>query len=267
VSAEYGGRGDPARSLELLWAPRRAPRRGPKPGLSVERIVRAAVEVADAEGLPALSMRRVATGLGAGAMSLYTYIPGKAELLDLMLDTVRGEATLPGRAPGGWRERLEWRARADWALYARHPWALHVSRARAVLGPNELAVFEETLHAVAGLGLSGREMLAVVSVLEGYVRGAAQGALEAAHAAQRTGLTDDQWWAAREPLLGRYFDPGRFPTVARVQREGGFDRPPSGADYTLQNALDDFEFGLQRVLDGVEAFVARRAVRRDRRGG
>ena len=228
-----------------------------------------AVEVADADGLPALSMRRVATGLGAGAMSLYTYVPGKAELLDLMLDSVRGEALLPGGAPGGWRARLEWRARADWALYGpRHPWALYVSRARAVLGPHELAVFEETLHAVAGLDLSGREMLAVVSVLEGYVRGAAQGALEAGHAAQRTGLTDDQWWAAREPLLGRYFDPGRFPTVARVQREGGFDRPPGGADYALQNALDDFEFGLQRVLDGVEAFVGRRAARaRAGRGG
>ena len=161
-------------------------------------------------------------------MSLYTYVPGKAELLDLMLDSVRGEALLPGGAPGGWRALLEWRARADWALYARHPWALYVSRARAVLGPHELAVFEETLHAVAGLGLSGREMLAVVSVLEGYVRGAGPGrAGGGARSRQRTGLTDDQWWAAREPLLGQYFDPGRFPTVARVQREGGI-RPPSG---------------------------------------
>lgn len=249
--------------MALLWGTQKSPTRGPKPGLSVERIVRAAIEVADAEGLGALSMRRVADRLGVGAMSLYTYVPGKAELLDVMLDTVFGEVVQPDGAVEGWRARLEFRAREDWALYQRHPWVLHVSGARAVLGPNETALFEAALHAVAGIGLSGREMIAVVNLVAGYVRGAAQGALEAALAAQRTGVTDEQWWAAREPIFDQYFDPNRYPTLVSVHLSGAFDQPEGGADYNLQRALDDFEFGLQRVLDGVEAFVQRRSAQGD----
>ncbi|MGH2353366.1 MAG: TetR/AcrR family transcriptional regulator [Chloroflexota bacterium] len=263
MTAEYSGRGDPARSMALLWSARKRPTRGPKPGLSVGQIVRAAIELADAEGLAALSMRRVADRLGVGAMSLYTYVPGKAELLDVMLDTVFGESVRADSLAGGWRAKLERRAREDWALYQRHPWVLQVSGARAVLGPNETMVFESTLHAVSGLGLTGREMVAVVGLMAGYVRGAAQGALEAALAAQRTGVTDDQWWAAREPLLEQYLDPDRYPTVTQVHLSGGFDQPAGGADYNLQNALDDFEFGLQRVLDGVEAFIQRRSAQLD----
>jgi AcrR family transcriptional regulator len=265
MTTEYSGRGDPERSLALLWGTRKSPTRGPRPGLSVERIVRAAIEVADAEGLAALSMRRVADRLGVGAMSLYTYVPGKAELLDVMLDTVLGEVAEPDGAAEGWRARLEARAREDWALYQRHPWVLHVSGARAVLGPNETALFESAVHTVAGIGLAGREMIAVVSLVARYVRGAAQGALEAALAARHTGVTDDQWWAAREPIFDQYFDPDRYPTLVSVHQSGAFDPREGDADYTLQQALDDFEFGLQRVLDGVEAFIRRRAAQLDGR--
>ena len=113
---EYSGRGDPARSLELLWGARRTPTRGPKPGLSVERIVYAAIELADAEGLAALSMRRVAERLGVGTMSLYTYVPGKAELLDVMVDTVYGELSTQDGDEADWRARVEQVARANWAL-------------------------------------------------------------------------------------------------------------------------------------------------------
>ncbi|CAA9547133.1 MAG: Transcriptional regulator, AcrR family, partial [uncultured Thermomicrobiales bacterium] len=250
VTTEYSGRGDPARSLALLWEGRKEPTRGPKPGLSLERIVRAAIEVADAEGLAVTSMRRVAERLGVGAMSLYTYVPGKAELLDVMLDTVFGEEPGADDPAGGWRAGLERRARQDSALYRRHPWVLQVSSARSVLGPNEIAIFESSLRTVSGIGLDGGEMVAVVSLVGGYVRGAAQGAIEAALAAQRTGLTDDQWWAARAPLLEKYFDPARYPIVSSVQQSGAFDGPADGADYNLQRTLDEFEFGLQRVLDG-----------------
>lgn len=257
---EYSGRGDPARSLALLWGAQKGPTRGPKPGLSVERIVRAAIAVADAEGLAALSMRRVADRLGVGAMSLYTYVPAKAELLDLMLDTVCGEVATAVAPTGDWRARLEQRARADWALYQRHPWMLHVASARALLGPNETLLLETTLAAVADTGLSGGEMISAVNLVARYVRGAAQGALEAAAAAQQTGVTDDQWWAAREAIFANYFDPARYPTLISVAQTGAFDPPAGdhGADYNLQHALRDFEFGLQRVLDGIEAFIARR---------
>jgi AcrR family transcriptional regulator len=256
MTTEYSGRGDPARSMALLWGTRKSPTRGPKPGLSVERIVRAAIEVADAEGLAALSMRRVAAELGVGTMSLYTYVPGKAELLDVMLDTVLGEVARPDEVAGGWRAKLEAYARQLWAHYHRHPWVLGVSGARALLGPNETALFESSLSAVAGIGLGGRQMLHVVTLVGEYVRAAAGRAVEAAHAAQQTGVTDEQWWRDREPILDRYLDASRYPTLVELDREGAFQPVAEGLDYMLQDAVDSFEFGLPRVLDGIEAFVA-----------
>ncbi len=139
---------------------------------------------------------------------------------------------------------------------AKRPFA----SARALLGPNELALYEAALASVAGLGLKGREMVAVVSLVSGYVRGAAQGALEAALAARDTGMTDDEWWEARAPLLEKYFDPERYPVSVAVQMEGVFNPTSNEVSYNLQYALDDFEFGLQRVLDGIETFIQRQQV-------
>ena len=107
-----GSRGDATRTMELLWGLAPRPTRGPKQGLTLEAVVDAAVALADAEGIDALSMRRVAEALGVGAMSLYTYVPGKAELVDLMLDRVYGEQLAGIATEGGWRARLESRARA-----------------------------------------------------------------------------------------------------------------------------------------------------------
>jgi AcrR family transcriptional regulator len=261
MTTEYSGRGDPARSMALLWGTQKHPTRGPKPGLSVQRIVQAAIGIADAEGLQALSMRRVAAELGVGTMSLYTYVPGKAELLDVMLDTVLGEVGRPDGVAGGWRAKLEAYAREHWAHYHRHPWVLQVSGARALLGPNETAAFESALRAVSGIGLDGREMLHVVTLVAEYVRGAAQRAVEAAQAARHTGVTDEQWWKDRAPILDRYLDASRYPTVVSLDQEGAFDQPEGGLDYNLQDAVDSFEFGLPRVLDGVQAFVERRSAR------
>lgn len=262
---EYSSRGDPERTMALLWGRQEGPTRGPKPGLSVRRIVAQAVAVADADGLGSVSMRRIADELGVGTMTLYTYLPGKAELLDVMLDTVYGELVEegsgddPSRAPPQpWQARLEDCARADWALYRRHPWVLEISVSRALLGPNETAVFETYLAAVSEIGLSGREMVSVTSLVSNYARAAARAAAEAEGAARFTGMTSEQWWADRGPALEKVFDPGRFPTVAAVQAAGGFDPVEGGVDYVLQSALDDFDFGLARILDGVQAFVAGR---------
>lgn len=260
MTAEYKGRGDPQRSLALLWRARREPTRGPKPSLAVEEIVAAAVVIADAEGLQAVTIRRVAERLKVGAMSLYTYIPGKAELLDVMLDEVYSEGRRFEGVDGDWRARLEAHARDDWDLYQRHPWVLQISQARALLGPNEIALFESSLKAVSGVGLTGREMVSVVSLIGSYVRGAAQVAIDAARAAEQTGITDEEWWAARAPVLDAYFDPDRFPTVASVDMERGFEPADDELKYSLQLAMESFEFGLQRILDGIATFIERRAV-------
>jgi AcrR family transcriptional regulator len=251
---EYSGRGDPIRSLSLLWrTPDQPdkPGRGPKPALTVDRIVQTAIAVADAEGLTAVSMRRVATELGAGAMSLYRYVPSKAELLDLMLDTVLAERATPDLTSGDWRANLERIAREDWAHFHRHPWVLQVAKGRPLLGPNEIAAFETVLVSIKDIGLSEREMVATVTLLGEYVEGAARVHVETARAAKETGVSDEQWWSDRTWFWEKLFDPARFPTIAAIYATGAFDDP-----------LDPFEFGLQRVLDGIEATVLFRTVQR-----
>src|SRR5690349_11005862 len=121
--ATYGSTGDPQRSLELLWRTAQRPTRGPKPTLTLDDVIAAGVAVADREGLPALSMRKVAEELRVATMSLYTYVPTKAELIDLMFDAVVGETTAdPGPPAASWREAVEGSARAAWELRHRHPW-------------------------------------------------------------------------------------------------------------------------------------------------
>ena len=169
--SDESGRGDPGRTLELLWGTREPPSRGPKPGLTVDQIVRTAIALADAEGLEAVSMRRLAGELGAGTMSLYRYVPGKAELVDLMLDAVHGEGDPPGAS--GWRAELEHHARQTWAMHQRHPWAAGAYR-RPVLGPNVIDRYEAMLRALDGTGLPPGDMVNAAELVAGYVDGAAR---------------------------------------------------------------------------------------------
>jgi AcrR family transcriptional regulator len=238
--------------MALLWRTHERPNRGGKSGLSVDRIVSAAVEIADSDGLAALSMRRVAEHLGVGTMSLYTHVPGKGELIDVMLDTVIGEVDMPEDVPEGWRARLESIARANWALYHRHPWILQVSAGRPPLGPNVIAKYDYELRAVDGIGLDDVEMDSVITLVVGHAEGAARLALEASQAEQRTGVTDEQWWSASAPILSRVFDASRYPTAARVGAAAG---EAYGAAYDAEHT---FEFGLQRVLDGIAVLVSAR---------
>jgi AcrR family transcriptional regulator len=248
---EYGGSGDPRRSLELLWRAHTPPTKGPRPRLDLDQIVRAAIEVADAEGLATLSMRKVAERLGVGTMSLYTYVPGKSELIDLMFD--QAVAGPNEHTEGTWRERLEQIAHENWWRYHRHPWLLEITMVRPVLGPNVIARYDHELQAVDAIGLTDVEMDAVVSLLAGHVEGAARRALESAHAERTTGQTDEAWWAERAPLLETLLEPERYPTAMRV---GGAAGEEHNAAYAPEHS---FEFGLQRILDGVQALVERRS--------
>lgn len=260
---EYAGRGDPRRSMALLWGQVDEPTRGPRPGLDLQDVVAAAIAVADAEGLAGVSMRKVGERLGRSAMSLYTYVPGKAELLDLMLDRVLGELLHDEPLAGTWREGLAQVARDRWDFYARHPWVLQISAGRAALGPNEFAVFEQDLAVLDGVSLSGYDMVQTVGVIGSFVRGSAQAVAEAAAAEQATGLSDDDWWGARAPLLEGLADDEwqqRFPTLARLDNEQAFSldiEPDSDSgSYTVQEARQVFEFGLARILDGIEAYIS-----------
>jgi AcrR family transcriptional regulator len=233
-------------SLKLLWGRTERGARGPRPGLTVERIVQAAIELADAEGLEAASIRRVAERLGVGAMSLYRYIPGKAELLDLMFDTVH--AGEPPPAADGWRTRLEWLARDSRARIQRHPWVLQVVIGqRPPLGPNVLGNYDAYLDAISNIGLTPAEMVATTELVGNYVQGATRLAVEIAQAEDVTGISDEDWWIERASFWEEYFDPERFRAITAVYEGGAYE-----------DAVDSFEFGLQRILDGIEALLAAR---------
>ncbi|MBB3676474.1 TetR/AcrR family transcriptional regulator [Modestobacter versicolor] len=252
MATEFTGTGDPARSMALLWRtpPGGGTRPGPRPSLDVDRIVAAAVQLVDAEGLAAVSMRRVATELGVGAMTLYGHVPGKGELVDLMLDSVLAEL-YPDEAAvtsGSWRDRLTAVARANWDFFVRHPWALHLATGRPPLGPHLMRKYELELRAVDGFGLPEVQMDLLVTLVNGFVRGTVGGVQEKADAERATGITEDQWWAATEPYVARVFDAERFPTAARVG-------PVAGEELGAGDPARSFEFGLERLLDGIGALI------------
>jgi AcrR family transcriptional regulator len=252
VSTEYTGGGDPQRSIELLWGVQERPRRGPKPKLNVAMIVAEAIQLADAEGLTALSMRRIADNLGVATMSLYTYVPSKAELIDLMVDTVNGEFEPPDGREGSWRAQLEFIAKANWTLYHHHPWMLQVTTSRPPLGPLTFAKYEYELGAVDGIGLTDLEMDAVINVIGAYVQGAARTSIDTSQLAQRSGMTDLQWWEASAPVLDKIVDNSKFPLGQRVGLA-------AGEEYSAAfDPARNFAFGLPLVLDGIEALVTSR---------
>lgn len=259
----YAGQGDVRRSMELLWrtpgasAERAAP--GPKPGLSVDVIVAEAIALADGEGMAALSMRAVGERLGRSAMALYTYVPSKRELVDLMHDAAHAELPRDYPAGDGWRAAVTAWAEDLWACYVRHPWVLQVSQARPVLGPHEYEVLETVLGLLSPAGLEAVTLRRIVSALFSFVRGAARIVAEARQATHVTGVSEDDWWYARSAALEEVAPDfaDRFPKLTWLAGEGAFDLDTEGS-YLEREGRESFEAGLAVLLDGVEA-AARRA--------
>lgn len=237
---------DPARSLGLLWRP---PTRPGRSGLTVAAIVAAGIELADADGLAALSMRRVAERLGVGAMSLYTHVPGRPDLVQLMTDTALGglyaDVDEPARAPGGWRGGMEFVARRNWELYLRHPWLLDVAGSRPVLGPNTSLKYEAELRPLDGIGLSDLEMDSVLTLVLTHVTGTASALAAASRASAESGMTDEQWWLEHAPVLTALIDPTLFPVAGRVGTASSQEYNAAG------DPVHALSFGLRCILDGV----------------
>lgn len=248
MSEPHSGGGDIHRSLALLWEYAEKAARGPKPRLTLTRIVEKAIEIADADGLEALSMRRVAKELGVGTMSLYRYVPGKEELLDLMLDRVNGHADPHAFDEMGWREAMENVGRGLWELYTTHRWLPMVDQSRPLLGPEALGSFDVAIGALAGAPLADQEKVAVIGLLDALAQSAARAENNAVLAEERTGVSTEEFWQAQEPLLVMAMESGRFPNVAALGEEAfGMD----GESF--------YRFGVERLLDGVDRLIAARS--------
>lgn len=238
---------EPDPVLPLLWRDPAQPspaRRGPKQKVTLDEVVDAAIEVADADGLAALSIRGLATRLGLGTMSLYTYVPGRDELVVLMVDQVLGRSARPPHGPDP-RRRLEAVAESAYAELATHPWLLEVDGLRAWLGPHAGERYEWQLTAVDGLGLGDVEMDHAVTLLEGIAATAVRARHAVVVAERRSGLTELEWWQANAGALAELSGDRHFPLATRVGQAVG-DLYQATGDPERQ-----FRFALDRVVDGL----------------
>jgi AcrR family transcriptional regulator len=222
----------------------------------VDAIVDAGIAVADEQGM-AFSMRAVGERLGRTAMALYTYVPGKNELVDLMYDRTMASLPTSYALDDGWRPAVTQWAHDMWEFYGRHPWVLQVSQARPVLGPHEFAVIEALAAILVSTGLPGRQLRGIVGAINYFVRGAAQTITEARAARGTTGEADEEWWYARSAVLME-LEPDlakKFPMLHVLEN----DREPidPSSPYLENDALENFRSGLRVLLDGIEAAVAK----------
>lgn len=233
------------RIIELLWNPQEpAGSRGPKPKINLAQIVAAGVELADADGLATLSMRNVAKRLGVGAMSLYTYVPGKSELLELMIDSVYGEQTRPDPEQP-WRPLVEALVRGNWRMYERHPWLMEYNVARMPLGPNVLDASEAMYAAFAKTGASPTDIVNATQVLERQTYAMARWMIFDAEDERRSGISTESFFIERGSFWFTYFDAERYPTMSRLYEAGVFDDEDTYA----------FEPALTRMLDSIELMI------------
>nr|WP_222132325.1 TetR/AcrR family transcriptional regulator C-terminal domain-containing protein [Pseudonocardia sp. C8] len=232
----------------MLWDPPPAPRRGPRQRLTLDQVVEAGMAVA-ARSVDALSMRKVAQELGVGTMSLYTYVPGRDELFELMIDRAWGERALPDRNLP-WRAQAEFHAHEAWRMYREHPWLISSNLWRMPLGPHVLDVQEDLYRVVSLTGLDAATVVRTAGLIESHVFGAARAEITDTSVATRTGVSQDDYYSARAGFWGTHFREDRFPTMARLWHAGGFD---------AENPVGDWEFGLGLILDGIERLTAGRA--------
>jgi AcrR family transcriptional regulator len=240
--------------LDLLWGRRGGGRRGPRPGLSVEAIIEAAIRLADAEGLEAVSMARVAQLLGFTTMSLYRYVTSKDELLQLMWNASAQGAESLVLEGQGWRPRLRHWALAQREGMDRHPWITQMPLSAPPLAPNSMTFVERGLEAMDGTGLADQDKLRVIGLLSSYTLSEARMAHDAARAAEQartqgTGAPAPDF----EALLRELIDEQHYPRLYRIAWSAENLEPADPAE----NERREFEFGIDVILDGVQALIDR----------
>ncbi|TDC99812.1 TetR family transcriptional regulator [Nonomuraea deserti] len=224
--------------MTSIWSRPAPPRR---PALSREAIVAAAVAIADAEGLAAVSIRRVAAELGARAMTLYSYIERKEDLLALMHDAIAAEVLVDEPLPDDWREALLLLARREREMVLRHPWRVELISQRIEVGPNGLRHVEQKLSVFDGFGIDRLTAWRILAAYADYMTGFVIREATDRRAPREQGINDAERAAVAEPYIRELIEGGEFPRLAPMIQEG------------VRGADDNFERGLSWVLDGIEA--------------
>lgn len=237
--------------LARLWRLPTSTRRGRPAELDVERVVGAAVDLADHEGLDGVTLQKVAQTLGFTKMSLYRHVGSKEELLELMTDHATGSA--PRLNADNWRDGVHRWASAIRARYAEHPWLVEVPIAGPPRGPNAIGWMDAFLRVLRDTDLDPRTKGGVLVVVSGYVRNAILQGRQMAEGRSGTGLSQADVEQNYGHALAALVRPERFPEAAPLFAAGAFESEP-GEDPEDQ----DFTFGLNLILDGVEAAIARR---------
>lgn len=234
---------DPVHLLQLMWAPSTKVGRT---GMTVRALTQEAIDFADTNGLEALTMRALAQEVGIGAMTLYGYVPGKAELLELMLDQLAA-TTYDGHdrpiAKNGWRAGLRHICERNYAHTVQHAWSASVPPARPILGPGHCLKYEAELAPLNDIGLSDHDMEHVLTTVLGMTGAAARWQIGLDRVRTDSQLSDAQWWALSQPVLGAAMEGMTLPISSRV----GQATASAGTPY------DSLHVGLDLVLNGLSA--------------
>ena len=231
---------------DILWGAetdRRAARRSP---LDRTRIVRAAIRIGDAEGLEAVTMRRIGRELRTGAMSLYRHVPDKGALIGLMIDEVIGEEKIPAAPSGDWRADLWFVVDSMWAMMQRHPWYPEAAMERPPITPNGVAALEFALGIFDGYELGIGDRMGIMSTLTATVTAVAINAAAEARPRARLQMTEDEMMSSAGAYIGRIVESGKFPRFSELMNEimNGVD--PPDPDHELRVAVE-------LILDGIAA--------------
>ncbi|MFE5123429.1 TetR/AcrR family transcriptional regulator [Streptomyces sp. NPDC056669] len=226
-----------------IWMRPERPARGPKPAYSRTQITEAAVRIADVEGLEAATMRRIAAEIGAGAMSLYRYVPSRDDLIELMADHLMGEVDVTGMPSGDWRADLARYANQTRAMWLRHPWIATVHRALPGHGPNQLRLIEGVMGALDPY-VSIDENLALMAILNSYIEGVVREEVVVAEEMRRSGLSELEFMARSLPRVQELLASAEYPIFTKIVTEAG---------QPFLNHDDQFRYGLERVLDCIAA--------------
>jgi AcrR family transcriptional regulator len=229
-----------------IWMRPERPARGPRPAYSRDQITDAAVRIADSEGIEAASMRRIAAEIGAGAMSLYRYVPSRDDLVELMIDRVYGEMDLPARPTGDWRADLDRLAREYRAMQLRHGWLHTVQRGTPMYGPGQLRLIEFGLGAL-DVGIPIDEMLSLIGMLNGFVDNFTRVEVMWLDVARRTGLTQSEWMRRNSAYVHQLIQTGEYPIFTRIVMD---------AEQPHMSDQERFDYGLERVLNAIGATLA-----------